>query len=200
MDLLSLRHFEHRLAEHVPAVIDEASVARAAVAAVLRFERGAPDVLLMKRAQRQGDNWSGHVSFPGGREEPGDADLCSTAVRETHEEVGLDLNKRARLIGQLDTIRAVASGRITPLTITPFVFVQTEAAPLTLSHEAVDAFWLPLERALAGELEATYHYKHGGEQRELPGWRYQGHVVWGLTYGMLGHLLDVVTTLGRGSR
>ena len=191
---LSQRRFESRLAQHVPVIIDEAGIKRAAVAAVLRFDRGAPDVLLMKRAQRHGDNWSGHVSFPGGREEPGDADLRTTAVRETREEVGLDLNQCARLIGQLDTIRAVARGRITPLTITPFVFVQTQAAPLTLSHEAADAFWLPLERALAGELQATYNYRHGDEQRELPGWRYQGHVVWGLTYGMLGHLLNVVTT------
>jgi 8-oxo-dGTP pyrophosphatase MutT (NUDIX family) len=189
---LTLERIERRLAAHRPAGLDAPGVARSAVAAVLRFQRGAPEVLLMKRAERPGDSWSGHISFPGGREAPGDPDLHATAVRETREEVGLQLDRSARLIGQLDTIQAVARGRVRPLTITPFVFVQTQTMRFELGHEAVDAFWFPLERAIAGELSDSVEYHVGEDALRLPCWRYQDHVIWGLTYRMMDHLLDVI--------
>jgi 8-oxo-dGTP pyrophosphatase MutT (NUDIX family) len=189
---LTLERIERRLVAHRPASVDAPGVARSAVAAVLRFDRGAPDVLLMKRAERPDDSWSGHISFPGGREAPGDPDLHATAVRETREEVGLHLDRSARLIGQLDTIQAVARGRVRPLTITPFVFVQTREMPFELGDEAVDAFWFPLECAISGELSDSFEYQFGGDALRLPCWRYQDHVIWGLTYRMMDHLLDVV--------
>lgn len=189
---LSLRRFEDRLAAHRPVHIDEPGLARSAVATVLRWGGGAPEVLLMKRAERPGDGWSGHVSFPGGREAAGDADLRATAVRETREEVGLDLEASARLLGRLDTIRAVARGRIRPLTITPFVFEQTADAPLVLGDEAAAAFWLPLERVASGELADQYEYSQPSGPLRLPCWRYDGQVIWGLTYQMLAHLIEVV--------
>jgi 8-oxo-dGTP pyrophosphatase MutT (NUDIX family) len=189
---LTRERIERRLAAHRPASMDAPGVARSAVAAVLRFDRGSPDVLLMKRAERPGDSWSGHISLPGGREAPGDPDLHATAVRETREEVGLHLDQNARLIGQLDTIQAVARGRVRPLTITPFVFVQTRQMALELGHEAVNAFWFPLERAISGELSDSFEYRFGGDALRLPCWRYEDHVIWGLTYRMMDHLLDVV--------
>lgn len=109
---LTLERFVRRLAAHRPREVARALHARrAAVAAVLRFDRGRPEVLLMKRAEHPGDRWSGHVSFPGGREEDHDPDLLTTALRETHEELGLDLDASARLLGRLDDVRAVAKGR-----------------------------------------------------------------------------------------
>lgn len=195
---LTLRRFEHRLAAHRPASIAGEGLRHAAVAALLRFADHGPEVLLMKRAERPGDHWSGHVSFPGGRASPEDRDLLATAVRETREEVGMDLSRAARLLGQLDTIRAVARGRPRPLTITPFVFVQTEDMPLALGHEAADAFWFPLARAVMGELSDVYEYTHGPEPLNLPCWRFRDHVVWGLTHRMLQHLLEVVTARRSG--
>ena len=64
--------------------------ARAAVAVVLHDE-ASPRVLLMKRAERHGDPWSGHISLPGGRYQASDGDLRVTAIRETREELGIDL-------------------------------------------------------------------------------------------------------------
>ena len=54
-------------------------------------EPGEPEVLFIRRASRQGDPWTGHIALPGGRRDPGDADDFSAAVRETWEEVGIDL-------------------------------------------------------------------------------------------------------------
>jgi 8-oxo-dGTP pyrophosphatase MutT (NUDIX family) len=161
---------------------------RASVAAVLRAGAGGPEVLLMKRRERDGDRWSGHVSFPGGMEARGDADLVATAMRETLEEVGLDLRVTARLIGRLDGRRAMAAGKILPLTITPHVFVATVDAPVTPREEAEACFWLPLAPAAAGELDGTVSYG----PMKLPCWTFAGYTVWGLTFQMLGTLLALM--------
>lgn len=66
-------------------------------------QRGTPEVLYIKRASRSGDKWSAHVAFPGGRREDGDENGLYTAMRETWEEVGLDLAEREFCcVGQLD--------------------------------------------------------------------------------------------------
>lgn len=188
----SLDHIERSLAAYRPAGASGPGLARSAVAAVLRFAGDGPQVLLMKRAERAGDRWSGHISFPGGRESSHDADLVATAVRETREEVGVDLGKSARLLGQLDTIQAIARGRVRPLTITPFVFVQTRDMPFVLGHEATDAFWFPLERAASGELSSNFDYHMDDQTMRLPCWRYRNYVIWGLTYRMMEHFFEVV--------
>ena len=54
-------------------------------------QTGEPEILFIKRASRVGDRWGGHVAFPGGKREPGDASDEAASVRETMEEVGLDL-------------------------------------------------------------------------------------------------------------
>jgi 8-oxo-dGTP pyrophosphatase MutT (NUDIX family) len=188
---LSAQRFEQRLAT---LRIDDPHTAdlRTAVATLLRFDRGVPDVLLMKRVERAEDAWSGHISLPGGRASPADADLLATAMRETREEVGVDLPGCARLIGRLEPLRAVARGYIEPMIIAPFVFVQTGPVTIELGHEAQEAFWFPLDRAVSGELSEEYRFVLGPETRILPSWRYQGHVIWGLTYRMLDDLLGLV--------
>jgi len=75
-------------------------VRRAAVAALLHDTPDRTCVLLMKRVERTGDPWSGHISLPGGGYHAEDADLLATAIRETREELGIDLTS-ARMLGHL---------------------------------------------------------------------------------------------------
>jgi 8-oxo-dGTP pyrophosphatase MutT (NUDIX family) len=185
---LSLARIEEILAEHSAAPLAEEGRPRAAVAALLRYTREFPDVLLMKRATRPGDQWSGQVSFPGGREQPEDPNLLTTAVRETREEVGIDLHGDARLLGQLEPLPAATS----PILVAPYVFVQTRDRPVVLGPEAEEAFWFPLDRALRGDLDDVYYYRHIESRLRFDCWRYEGHVVWGLTYRMLSNLLGLV--------
>jgi 8-oxo-dGTP pyrophosphatase MutT (NUDIX family) len=158
---------------------------RAAVAALLHDEPAGPRVLLMKRALRDGDPWSGHISLPGGGYHASDATLLATAIRETHEELGIDL-AGARLLGSMAPLHPRTAGPL-GIEVTPFVFIAEAAPEPVCGPEALSAFWLPLPLAASGSLDATYTYP--SSQMTFPSWAYGGHVIWGLTWRILGDLL-----------
>ena len=54
-------------------------------------QHGEPEALFIKRASRVGDRWTGHVALPGGKRDPEDKDDRDVAIRESLEEIGLDL-------------------------------------------------------------------------------------------------------------
>jgi len=172
---------------HVPAG-DQTRYA--SVAAVLRYA-SEPEVLLIRRTEAPGDPWSGQMAFPGGRQEPEDPNLVATALRETEEEVGIDLNRSAELLGRLDDVQATARARRLDLVIVPHVFVLREPVVLRLSSSEVDeALWAPLGPMLGGQAATTRPWEHEGHRLDLPGYRVGRHIVWGLTYRMLQLLFD----------
>lgn len=74
---------------------------------------GGLHVLLTRRTHDLRHH-AGQVSFPGGRVEAGDVDACATALRETHEEVGIAASQ-IRPLGYLDPVRTVTGFRVLPL-------------------------------------------------------------------------------------
>jgi len=176
----------------LPAAAGGVLDARAAVAAILREGELGPEVLLIRRAEHPNDPWSGHMAFPGGREEAHDASLWHTAVRETREEIGWALDEHARQIGRLDDLPAIARGRHTGLLIAPYVFEVSEALPLRANSEVAEVLWAPLAPMMRGELATQIPYKFGEMSLRLPAHAVQGRVVWGLTYRMLDRLFDLV--------
>ncbi len=166
---------------------------RAAVAVLLHDEPIGPRVLLMKRADREGDPWSGHISLPGGRFEAFDPDLHATAIRETREEVGIAL-EGARYLGQLPSLHPSSAGP-KGIEVTPFVFLTETALEPRLGPEALAAFWLPLATAGAGALDGTYTYP--GSAMTFPSWHYEGHVIWGLTMRILADVLAIARASAR---
>jgi len=174
-------------------LVDGPGQGRAAVAIVVRDGTDGPEVLLIRRADHPGDAWSGHMAFPGGREDPQDEDLLATAIRETFEEVGLDLGQAGRLLGQLAPLPAIARGRPVGMTIVPFIFELVADAELLYSDEVAEAVWVPLDPLLQGQLQTTFAVdREGGERVELPAHDVGGRVVWGLTYRMLDSLLELL--------
>ena len=164
----------------------------AAVAVVLRFAP-RPEVLLIKRAEHPNDPWSGHMAFPGGRQDPRDATSLATALRETQEEVGLDLQRDGQLLGQLDDLHAVARAEKVDMLIVPHVFLLLRPQPMTPQPGEVDAIvWVPLEPLLSNRLKTIVEYKYGDRVIRLPGWQIEEHTVWGLTHRMLQSLFDVL--------
>ncbi|ETS62121.1 hypothetical protein PaG_03681 [Moesziomyces aphidis] len=112
-------------------------------------QRGTPEILYIKRAARIGDNWSAHVAFPGGRKEEGDENGLYTAMRETWEEVGIDLaEKEFACVGQLDDREITTSlGKRLLMVLSPYVFVQTSPfspMPDLQPSEVASAHWIPI--------------------------------------------------------
>jgi 8-oxo-dGTP pyrophosphatase MutT (NUDIX family) len=112
--------------------------------------------------------------------------LVATAIRETHEEVGVDLRAHGELLGRLDDVQAIARGEPMDLIIVPHVFLLRQSAPLTVQDsEVAEALWTPLAPMLRGDTVTARPYEHAGQRFELPGYQVGEHVVWGLTHRML---------------
>jgi 8-oxo-dGTP pyrophosphatase MutT (NUDIX family) len=172
-------------------------VPRAAVAAILRPDpRGAAELFFIRRAERQGDPWSGHIAFPGGRREPQDATLLATAIRETREEVGLDLG-RAELVARLPDVPAFTQTKRASLVVTPYVFaldLEAAGAAPVANREVAETMWIPFDVLARGEGKGTFPWSWEGKELELPCIRIgaKRHVLWGLTYRMLETLLEAL--------
>jgi len=158
----------------------------AAVAVLLRDGAAGPEVFLIRRAEHPRDPWSGHMAFPGGRQDAGDATLLQTAMRETHEEVGLDLSREGEHIGQLDDLQAIARGKPQETVIRPFVFEVQRESPIQVDEtEVAEALWTPLLPLYRGEVDTVRPYQWHGAQIDFPAYDVGGRLVWGLTYQML---------------
>jgi 8-oxo-dGTP pyrophosphatase MutT (NUDIX family) len=196
---LSVDLARRALAALTPAETFESSEGRshAAVAAILRDapnpgsdEPPTLEALFIKRATHEHDPWSGHMAFPGGRHVRGDLTLLRTAMRETEEEVGLDLST-AELLGGLPPIVAMARGRRTNMLITPYVFGLLGHPALTLNPKEVDqALWFRLSPMFHKECATEWQFEAERLRYRLPAFDVGGHVIWGLTYQMLDSLFE----------
>jgi 8-oxo-dGTP pyrophosphatase MutT (NUDIX family) len=154
----------------------------AAIALILLDLEASAELLLIERATRVGDPWSGHMALPGGHREATDADLAATAERETLEEVGLDLQAGGERLGRLSDCTPIRGG---PVAVRPFVYLLPARPKLLLSAEVRQALWVPVAPLLEGARQATYTLSRGGQSLEFPAWDIDGHLVWGLTYRVL---------------
>ncbi len=184
-----------RLAGQRGRTLEAEGLARyAAIALVLRpSDTGEPELLMIKRAEHEGDPWSGHIACPGGRMEPTDRNLEQTAVRETWEETGIDVARDGRVLGTLDDI-SPRTPSLPPLVIRPFVAVVKPEVTIVGSPEVAEAFWVPLaairESARWGRALVPIH--NIGEREEAV-FRHGEYVVWGLTHRALTQFLALVS-------
>ncbi len=193
----SLEEIRRALALRPPELLPEPLPRRAAVSIVLREPPSGLEVLFIRRAEREGDLWSGHVAFPGGRVEPGEG-IEDAAVRETEEEVGLDLRAGGVRLGALDEIPAIGRGRAVGLSIQPWVWaLRAEPGPFRFSAEVASAHWVRLGDLLDPARRAPFPYVHEGRPLVLPSLDVDGLVIWGLTYRMIEIFAEV---LGAGRR
>jgi 8-oxo-dGTP pyrophosphatase MutT (NUDIX family) len=168
------------------------------VAAILRPLASDTEVLLIRRAERPNDPWSGHMAFPGGHQDSADADSRATAMRETLEEVGLDLRGH-HYLGELDELSAVARGRRLSMSVTPHVFsIAGDQVPeLSPNYEVAELVWGSLGQMYRGALDATKEWRWDEDEDEerqvVPAFNVHGHLVWGMTYFMLRSLFNVLS-------
>ena len=169
----------------------EPDARQAAVAIVLRAStRSAPssatDVLFIRRAEKDGDPWSGHMAFPGGHRDPADRTLLDASIRETEEEIGLRLDLRDHYLGSLAPHAVQPRMRPIGMHIAPFVFRVHGDIAFHMSHEVAEVVWTPLEPIISGENHCEEDRIINGAPVAFGGYRINGgHFVWGLTYRIL---------------
>jgi 8-oxo-dGTP pyrophosphatase MutT (NUDIX family) len=170
------------------------SLSQAAVLLVVR-PGDSLDLLLIKRAEKAGDPWSGHMALPGGRREPADAGLLETALRETAEETAIEVGPGA-VLGALDELRPGSRRRFS-IMVAPFVAAVppgTRAIPSPAEVEA--ALWIPLPH-LASEAavdEVLIDLEEGSTA--FPALSYQDYIIWGLTHRIITTFTDVAREAG----
>ncbi len=166
---------------------------QAAVAVILKLDKGHTEALFILRASHEGDPWSGHMAFPGGHRDPGDDQLRHTAERETLEEIGLDLNIHSRFIGEIDAVRANPRGRNLDMIVTPFVYLlENVDVSMTANYEVADILWGSLNDMHSGNALTTGEFQVQGEHHRFPGYDVHGQIVWGLTYRMLDQFFGML--------
>jgi len=191
LSIFTIARLRRVLKTRRPRLISETEKTRAAVAVVLHQTGTGLRLLFIERAECEGDPWSGHIAFPGGRLEEGDQNGRAAAERETLEEIGLDLGA-AEYLGQLDDL----TGSALPVLVSAFVYQVAPPGDFALSSEVKHAFWVPVEDLLDPErhLERRFPFR-GLEDRILPAVYLLGPgrpLLWGITYRFVSRLLQLM--------
>jgi len=189
--VITLAAVRRALRDHRPQVADAPDARPAAVALVLLEGEHGLEILLIRRAERADDPWSGQIALPGGRYDGGDRDLEATAIRETREETGVDLSGAERL-GVLDDLYP-RTPALPPVVVRPFVFVLARRAPLVPSDEVQRAFWLPLGRLSEPGVRREVTLTVRGAVRVLPAYVVDDEMIWGMTERIVTPFVDLIS-------
>ncbi len=171
---------------------------RSAVAMILQVRAGELHILMIKRAEREGDLWSGHMAFPGGRMDRTDANGYAVAVRETREEIGLVLGEHDGCIGRLSDVHARPRRGMFGMAVSPFVFRLDREVTFTPNHEVAEVVWVPLEFLADAENQQEMIWEYKGIRMPVPCYYFEGRCIWGLSLMMLDELLGLAA--GRSPR
>lgn len=159
----------------------------AAVAVILFEEEEAGiSTLLIQRAQRTGDPWSGQIGLPGGRVKETDKSPRQALKRESVEEVGIDLDTSAVELGPLSLGFPM---RRTELQVQPWVYGVREKPGTTIGPEVTEAFWVPLTSLISNSTTAQISIK--GQKLEVKAFVIDAKIVWGFTHRVLSELLQI---------
>lgn len=172
---------------HAPEAVAVDGRPPSAVLVPLYQHQGEAHLVLTRRSWHL-RNHRGEVSFPGGRRDPGDADLHATALREAHEEIALDPGD-VEVVGELDRLTTVSS----PSLIVPVVGRLRGRPALVPAEVEVDAvLHVPLSELLDPAIyrEEVWPLR---PDRPIHFFELERDTLWGATALMLRNLLELVT-------
>lgn len=164
----------------------------ACVSVILLQEHNQFNILFIERQINPYDPWSGHIAFPGGKKSINDQHLLDAAIRETKEEIGLNLDHTS-VIGQLDDLQGRKSGVLQNFLIRPYLFlIEKNLIPeFQLNHHEVASIHLiSLEKLIIKPNIVYFDYNHQGQQVSLPSLPLSKNKIWGLTYLILRNLQE----------
>lgn len=156
-------------------------------AVLMALTRSAnPELLLTLRAQGLSTH-GGEVAFPGGRRDPEDADLMSTALREAHEEVGLSPG----LVEVVGPLSEVVSRHL--VKVTPYVGIVPDYVEYRANEDEIDSvFSVPLDFFASDPRELTHRIDYLGRRWYVPSYQFEGYKIWGLTAVMVVELVNLL--------
>ncbi len=180
-----------RLIPLTELAVEPERIAQAAVTLILRPHQDGAEGFIIKRAEHPRDPWSGHLALPGGRADLTDEDLRATALRETWEEIGVQLGESA-LLGRLPKL-VPNNPRLPRIEITPFVAVAPAAFDVTLaSAEVAASFWVSVAVLKAEGMSDQFTLTMEGVPRAWPAYPSTGGPIWGITGRILSDFLRLV--------
>ncbi|HET6781996.1 MAG TPA: CoA pyrophosphatase [bacterium] len=160
---------------------------RAAVLVPLYDTEEGPYVLFTKRTDAV-EHHKGQISFPGGAADPDDPDALSTALRETHEELGIAPHD-VKVLGALDDVPTVVSGFV----ITPFVGIIPHPYPLRVNPvEIAEVLFVPLSIFRDADKMRVEERDREGERVTVYFYYYGPHEIWGATARIMKGFIDTV--------
>jgi 8-oxo-dGTP pyrophosphatase MutT (NUDIX family) len=161
-----------------------------AAVAIVQAHGRAKSILLIRRAEREGDSWSGHWSFPGGWRHASDQDPLSTAIREMEEECGVRLTREQMDRPLPHTLARRKVGRF--VLVAPFLFrVEEEFATVLNPREAVEALWVPVSWLLDPARHALRPAPGRPPEMLFPSVVLNGLPLWGFTYRLITDWLEL---------
>lgn len=177
---------ERALAGRTPQLAErDEPYKEAAVALVLRpLPEEDAELLVIRRATRAGDPWSGQIGLPGGRFDATDDSLEATALRETVEEVGLDLRQHGRILGSLDELRP-RTPVLPPIIVRPYVAVVEQVPALVLSDEVAEARWVRLGELFHPSARVSTSVQVRDVRMRVDAYQHGDFTIWGMTERIL---------------
>lgn len=169
---------------------------RASVAMILHQAADDFEILFIQRAAHHQDPWSGHIAFPGGKLEEGELE-CQAACRETHEEIGIDL-EQGRYLGRLSDIIGVNL----PVRVSCCLFgVDRLRFSPALNEEVRDLFWVAISDLRDPERHLQSGVTFDRKRFEVPAIRLpvdNKPVLWGITYRLVTQFLSLLDDRATG--
>ncbi|MDG6989259.1 MAG: CoA pyrophosphatase [Nitrososphaerota archaeon] len=157
----------------------------AAVSMIFRNPKH-PEVLLIKRAERTGDPWSGQIAFPGGKMQSGDGTARNTAVRETLEEIGVDLNRSAKFLGYGE----LTTTHTGTMEVVPSIFLLRDEVAVRPNSEVASFRWIGIDEMLSPKSRSSHSLEVGGRSVDMPAVLVEDYLIWGLTHRIVMSVLS----------
>lgn len=167
---------------------------RAGVLLIFYPKNGEAHILFTKRSQEVAEH-KGEISFPGGAYDTQDKTILQTALRESREELGLNVSE-FEILGELDDVYVPP----TRFLITPFVaFMNQPPKPKPSLLEISEVLEIPASELLNPSIFREEVREAAGMKRQLQFYSYGQYVIWGATARILRQFLDLVSTMGSKS-
>lgn len=192
----TIDELEKLLRSRFPVKIDDrGDFVHAAVMMILGESPDGLSMLFIKRPESDIDAFSGHMAFPGGKMMEGDESKLATAIRETHEEIGVDLYTSGRVIGELDDINP-NNPRASNYIVTPYLSVLREEVLIVPNlYEVEAALWIPVKHLIDGTNFAVRLRERNGKMVEDYVYSFGKYIIWGMTGRILHGFFSISSHL-----